>query len=690
MTDLSRRSLLAGLGAASLAGLPPAIARAAAIAPDVRKGTIEDIQHVVILMQENRSFDHYFGALRGVRGFADRHPIPLAPLPGEDSPRKVWEQYDGKAQGGPRAVGPFHLSTKADFDLIRMAGTPHTWPDAQAAWDEGRLSRWPEAKSQRAMGHYRREDIPFQYALAETFTICDAYHCSIQTGTNSNRLFLWSGSNGPDGTTGGPSIDNSHDSFPEDGGAADSYGWTTVVERLQAAGIDWRIYQDMADNFTDNPLVGFASFRASHKGQGDPELKARAMSTQALDALRRDVLAGTLPQVSYIIGTASGSEHPAPSSPAQGAAYTADVLDALTADPKVWARTALFVMFDENDGFFDHMPPPAPPSHGADGEALGGSTVDLAGEYHVHPSTGDPAGDPADLRGRPYGLGPRVPMYVVSPWSRGGWVNSEVFDHTSVTRFLEARFGLHDKEISPWRRAVCGDLTSTFDFTGADRSPFGPLPDPRPEAMRAAAVPHQVKPLAPVTREALWQEPGQRPSRPLDYDLDVTDRLSDNGIGLRFIAKGTRGAVFHVYDRHDLASPPRRYTVEAGKALEGEWRFARTGGYDLEVFGPNGFHRRFAGTGASAPAMVRWQLSPETVHLEIVARKPGVTLERAARADRPREAPVHFETGAHRLSLRSVQGWYDFTLDDGKGWHRRIAGRLDRPGVPSTSDPFAV
>ena len=479
MVTFSRRSLLsAGAALAGSAALPPAIARAAAIAPDRRTGTIRDVEHIVILMQENRGFDHYFGTMRGVRGFGDRLPIPLAPLRAGEAPRQVWQQYDRTAPDGPRLLAPFHLDTQKQFALMRMEGTPHTWPDAQAAWDEGRMSHWPEAKKQRAMGHYARADLPFQFALAEAFTICDAYHCAIQTGTNTNRLFLWTGTNDPLGKAGGPAISNSHDNFAEAGGAADSYRWTTVVERMQAAGIDWRLYQDMVDNFTDNPLVGFAAFRDAYHGKGDPALKDRALTTRGLDVLKADVLAGRLPQVSYIIATAAGSEHPNPSSPAQGAAYTAELLDALTADPKVWARTALFVMFDENDGFFDHIPPPAPPSRGKGGRPLGGSTVDLTGEYHDLPSTGDDDVDKPAYRGRPYGLGPRVPMYVVSPWSRGGWVNSQVFDHSSVIRFLETRFGFHEPNISPWRRAVCGDLTSAFDFAGSEPTP-ATLPDPR-------------------------------------------------------------------------------------------------------------------------------------------------------------------------------------------------------------------
>jgi phospholipase C len=688
MTDVSRRSLLASLGATALAALPPAIGRAAMIAPDVRTGSIKDVAHIVILMQENRGFDHYFGTMRGVRGFGDRHPIPLAPLAGGASPRDVWHQLDRHAAGGARQVAPFHLATRRDFELMRMEGTPHSWPDAQAAWDEGRMAHWPEAKSQRAMGHYRREDIPFQFALAEAFTICDAYHCSIQTGTNSNRLFLWSGTNDPGGTRGGPAIGNSHDSFPEDGGAVDPYRWTTTVERLQAIGVDWRIYQDMADNFTDNPLVGFAAFRNAQRGVGDPALKERALTTRGLDALRADVLAGKLPQVSYIVATAKGSEHPGPSSPAQGAVYTADVLDALTADPAVWARTALFVMFDENDGFFDHVPPPAPPSRDAAGELLGGSTVDVRGEYHDVPSSGDAKVDVPQFRGRPYGLGPRVPMYVVSPWSRGGWVNSQVFDHTSVIRFLEQRFDFRETNISAWRRAICGDLTSAFDFTAASREAVTPLPNPRADATRAAALRRQVSPDAPADPERRWQEPGTRRSRPLPYRLDVVDHVDDAGVRLRFSALPGAGAVFHVYDRNALDQAPRRYTVAAGKTIEDRWAFDPEGDYDLWVLAPNGFHRSFAGSKADRAIAVQWRIGAEEFALAVpaTAANAGLTIERGGMD----VGPVTVRPGRCRWSLEATYGWYDVKIRavTAPRFFRRLAGRIDVPRRASVSEPF--
>ncbi|NYB79272.1 MAG: phospholipase C, phosphocholine-specific, partial [Stenotrophomonas maltophilia] len=486
MTDIGRRRLLQAGVAAGLSPLLPSIARAAAIAPAAQTRSLEDLQHIVVFMQENRSFDHYFGTLPGVRGFGDRFVAPAPALQAGGRARNLWLQPDAS---GTRAIAPFPLDTAAHFGYMRVEGTPHTWPDAQRAWDHGRMGHWPKAKQNHSMGYFQRSDMPFQFALADAFTICDAYHCAMQAGTNPNRVFLWTGHNDAQARAGGPVIANSHDNFPEHGGHPASYRWTSYVERLQKAGVSWQIYQDMADNFTDNPLAGFEAFRRAYSAAPghDPQLRARGVSTRGLPQLRQDVLDGRLPQVSFIIADAAGSEHPGPSSPAQGAAYTARVLDALTADPEVWSRTALLLMFDENDGFFDHMPPPAPPSP-VDGGWAGASSVSTEGEYHRHPAPGDEKYDAAELRGRPYGLGPRVPLYVISPWSRGGWVDSQVYDHTSVIRLIERRFGVAAPDISPWRRAVCGDLSNAFDFAQRDTRPFvRGLPDVSAVAARAAA-----------------------------------------------------------------------------------------------------------------------------------------------------------------------------------------------------------
>ena len=595
-----------------------------------RSGTLMDVEHIVILMQENRSFDHYFGTMQGVRGFGDRFPIPVAPA-AAGLPGSVWFQRNERPDAAPRVVAPFRLNTEQAFGQIRVTGTPHLWPNAQGAWNHGRLDRWPTFKQNHSMAYFTEDDIPFQFALAKLFTVCDAYHCSFQGGTNPNRVFAFTGTNDPLAQGHGPVLGNRYDNLAFD--PAGGYAWTTYPERLQAAGVTWQVYQDMADNYTDNPLVGFRTFRDAAAGaQGGPDsalheqLRARALSTRDLAALRRDVQDDALPQVSFIVATAAGSEHPVPSSPAQGADYTAAVLEALASNPAVWSKTVLLLMFDENDGFFDHAPPPAPPSyirHDSDpmrSELAGASTVTTLGEYHEFGAVEDHGS--AELKHRPYGLGPRVPMYVISPWSRGGWVNSQVFDHTSIIRFIEQRFGVMEPNISPWRRAVCGDLCSAFDFTSHDASAFlAALPATGERAARARQLGATMLPSAPPQPAAPLQTSGVKPSRALPYRLNVKERATEGqalGAGaleLVFVNDGAAGAVFHVYDQLNLAAIPRRYTVEAGKELAGRWEFSGLhGAYDLWVLGSNGFHRRFAGHAAETSFGPRPQVRFQAEH----------------------------------------------------------------------------
>lgn len=708
---MSRRDFLrtlaqAGGASAVLATFPPAIQRALALPANQRTRSLQDVEHIVVLTQENRSFDHYFGTMEGVRGFADPFPVPVmdrqnlfsrktvfvqqtvggAPVPG----RPTWPQS--------RAIAPFRLNTVQDFPVMRVAGTPHAWLDAQLAWDHGRMNDWCNVKQNHALGYYAEGDVPFQFALARAFTICDHYHCATQTGTNTNRLFLFTGHNDPLGAAGGPSTDNSHDDFNPD--PSTDYLWTTYPERLQAAGVSWQVYQNMADNFTDNSLAGFRTFRNAWYGrQGYSQaLRERGVSTRDLDLLKADVLANRLPQVSWVVATAEGSEHPGPSSPASGADYIARVLDALTANPDSWSKTVLLINFDENDGFFDHMPPPAVPSYTsyssdpAQARLAGASTVDTTGEYH-HIQNG------ADARTlhRPYGLGPRVPMYVISPWTRGGWVNSQVFDHTSVVRFIEARFGVKEPLISPWRRAVSGNLLSCFDFVNPQDGAFPPLPDTAARRQLAVSLGSTKVPAIPSTLAAPVQAAGVRPARALPYELQVQAQTAAGLVDLTFQNAGEAGAVFHVYDRLALDQIPRRYTVEAGKQLTGRW--TATAAYDLWVLGPNGFHRHVAGDVRRA-ADAAW---PE-MNLQADRRAGELVIELVNNGNQPcvfqltsnkyttnripdvRVPPRSRSTV--RLPLAASSNWYDVSLRVSglPGWLRRFAGHLEN-GLPSISDP---
>jgi phospholipase C len=673
MTAERRRFLGHALAAGLINSMPPLLRQALAVPAHRATGTVMDVQHVVILMQENRSFDHYFGTLPGVRGFGDRFTIPLL---GRNS---VWEQGNGR-----RIVMPYHLDQEAGNAQCAL-DLPHTWPDAQAAWDDGRMDSWARSKTDASMAYYTRQELPFQFALADAFTLCDAYHCSLQGGTNPNRLYMLTGTNDPQGRDGGPAIDNRMEGL---GRPQDGLTWITYAERLEQAGVSWKVYQDMNDNYDCNMLAVFRTFREQYDRKEGPLYDKGLTSTlwgANLQGLRDDVVAGRLPQVSWIVAPALYSEHPRPSTAVQGGAYTQQVLEALLADPAVWSKTVLLQMYDENDAFFDHMPPPAAPAFNRDGSRAGASTVAYDDESHTDK--------------RLYGLGPRVPMLVVSPWSKGGWVNSQVFDHTSIVRFLELRFGVREPNISPWRRAVCGDLSSCFDFASPDASPPQLVQRGRQwadswrrsqQGLSGIEVPREAAQSAPR------QPRGVRPSRALPYQLEVDSAVlpERQAVMLRFVNSGKAGAVFHVYDRLHLERLPRRYTVEAGKVLDDVWTPAAAdlGRYDLWVLGPNGFHRLAQGVADAAGAAMELALAPLNGMLRVTLRNRGaapcdVALTKLAYGD----APVQWRTlapgGSARvlLALEAQQGWYDYAVQAGD-WMRRFAGRLES-GRHSISDP---
>jgi len=727
MTEsLSRRRFLRNTATAAGATMafsmfPPSIRKALAIAANNRTGTIQDVEHIVIFMQENRSFDHYFGTMQGVRGFADRFPIPVADSP-DFSNKTVWYQrYETAATGAPRVLAPQHNDTTQNFALIRTAGTPHLFPDAQDAWDDGKMTNWPDYKRPASMVYYKEADIPFQFALANAFTVGDANHSSFSGGTNPNRCFLYTGTNhGKDdptkpGVYNGPAVDNSYNTL-KNGTIGAGYTWMTYAERLEDAGVSWQVYQNNEKEFYAlNSLFGFKTFREANAASTptvsptrtprQQALYEKGIKTRDLDLLKADVIAGKLPKVSWVCATSSGSEHPSASSPAQGAAYTAQVLDALTANPEVWSKTVLILNFDENDGLFDHMPPPAPPSYlqydasPAIARLAGATTVDASDEYLGEDIGGIKAVE--NYKHRPYGLGPRVPLYVISPWSKGGWVNSQVFDQTSTIRFVEARFGVKEPNISPWRRAVVGDLTSCFNFVNPnDDDVVKTFPETATRDAASRALGKTTTP-APSTQVVLpVQATGTRKSRALPYELHTSSvaAVGAGKVDLIFANSGAAAAVFHVYDRKHLDAAPRRYTVEAAKQLTGSWDVAADkGAYDLWVLGPNGFHRHFTGTVAASGANPEVQVcyAPAENQVWVKVHNTGTAAAsvsikaNAYRTDGPWTLSVAPQgEGVQSWTLADSGGWYDFTVTvtGVAGYSRRFAGRLET-GKDSVSDP---
>jgi phospholipase C len=439
--ELSRRRLLTGATAlsgvaAGAAVLPASLRRALAAALEAPPGgSLRDIEHIVILMQENRSFDHYFGTMAGVRGFADPAAIRL---PGG---APVFRQpFPGHAQG---YLAPFHLDTRTT-SAQATPGTDHSWPTQHLAWNNGTMDRWVQAKGPFTMGYFTQADIPFQWALAQAFTVCDHYFCSVLGPTNPNRLCMWTGMIDPDGTGGGPVTDNS----PAYNNV--TLSWTTYPERLQRAGLSWQVYQE-EDNYDDNALAWFRQFAGA---SASSPLWQRGMQKRPAGWFEADARAGRLPQVSWLVAPTAQSEHP-DYFPAAGAEYVASKLDAIASNEDLWRKTVFILTYDENDGLFDHVPPPVSP-RGTQGEYVGGE---------------------------PVGLGFRVPAVVVSPWSAGGRVCSDVLDHTSLIRLIERRFGVREPNISAFRRRTCGDFTTALRFSGP------PAAYPRsPQAITLAAA----------------------------------------------------------------------------------------------------------------------------------------------------------------------------------------------------------
>ncbi|MBV9991318.1 MAG: phospholipase C, phosphocholine-specific [Alphaproteobacteria bacterium] len=652
MTD--RRTFLK-LGAAA-ALLPPNLRSVLAAPAKARTGTIQDVEHVVIFMQENRSFDHYFGTLKGVRGFSDPRAIAL---PGGNP---VWMQLSKSGE----TFTPFHLDTSQTAAQC-MASLDHSWKGSHELWKNH--DAWIDTKTRLTMGYFTRADLPFYHALADAFTICDAYHCSVWGPTTPNRLHLWSGTSGltvdhDRWAVANPDETNETADLRNDTKAFDAFEWRTCAEALQKAHVSWRVYQEY-DNYGDNGLAYFKAFR----GHGRRHLMERARAwvegsnkdnaktsrgEHLVKAFAQDVATDRLPQVSWIVAPTIMCEHPS-ATPGYGESLTFRLLDALTANPSVWAKTAFILNYDENDGFFDHMPPPNPPLT----PDLGASTVAMTGESY---------------RGIPFGFGPRVPAMVVSPWTVGGFVNSELFDHTSVLRFLEMRFGVAAPNISPWRRALAGDLTSVFDFTQAAPPAIPPAGDPMRKADRQCKLdpPH-------YSREDLpRQERGRRPARPLPYDIEVGGKAVPGGFALDFVNRGSAGAAFRVATD---GAGPWFFTVEAGRTLG--YTLPRNGAYDFSVLGPNGFLRRFKGDG-SGTIEAGFQTAALTVRNN--GSEPATV--RNGYDDMWRDVVLPGETRQvpMPLHLAATANWYDMSVACGAHL-QRFAGHVE-DGKPSLSDPL--
>ncbi|KAK0386804.1 hypothetical protein NLU13_6640 [Sarocladium strictum] len=403
---------------------------------------LADIDHVILFMQENRAFDHYFGTMPGVRGFADPNVQVNDGVP-------VWKQPVTPSQStSPNYLSPWYLNylggSWVDATQCITAGS-NGWTANHAAWNNGLNNHWAMNNTPYSIGYYKRDDLPE----------------SVIASTNPNRVMWISGSINVPGSLqtkdegGYPYIDNNETpGCDSDGINCYPLKWSTAPEKLEAAGVSWSVYQD-ADNFDDNPLAWFAQFQNSKKGSS---LNQKGFVGQTLDTFYAQAANGTLPEVSYIVGPAELSEHP-PYSPHDGSWLQKKISEAVINSPK-YSKSVLIISYDETGGWADHVNPYHSPE-GTPGEWLN-----------------DPYGDAGYT---PAGPGFRLPFYIISPFTRNGGVYTEHCDHTSQIAFIEkwqAAKGRNvtSDEVVPWRRGNMADLVNAFDFENPDYS-IPNLPD---------------------------------------------------------------------------------------------------------------------------------------------------------------------------------------------------------------------
>jgi phospholipase C len=814
-------------GATGLPGvLPASIQKALAINPPAGT-TWMDAEHVVILMQENRSFDHCYGNLKGVRGYRDPRAVDLP----DGNP--VWLQTNAAGE----TYAPFRLDIK-DTNATWMGSLPHSWTNQMDARNDGKYDKWLQAKPSGneayahmplTLGYYDRRDIPFYYSMADAFTVCDQNFCSSLTGTTPNRLYLWTGTIRDEQHAGARArVRNQDTDYQMEA------GWTTFPERLEAHGIDWRIYQNEISlhpnfkdeeegwlaNFTDNPIEWFSQFNVRFSRAYMPfipvliqrvtkeiaELQEKMKASPSDDALkkqleekkaalerlkkeqkqitpdnynkltpgqqslhsraftrnsedpyfhnlatlhyqadgpggevqvpkgdvlhqfREDVGNGKLPAVSWLVAPENFSDHPG--APWYGAWYVSEVLDILTKNPEVWKKTIFILCYDENDGYFDHVPPFTAPDPSRPETGQVSKDIDTGVEWVTREQDLQHATE-QEARSGPIGLGYRVPLVIASPWSRGGYVNSQVFDHTSILQFME-KFISHksgrkivESNISAWRRTVCGDLTSVFRPYNGER-----IPTPRPlgrnkviEEIHKAKFRQLPAGYKQLTKEEIdevrrdpsgshfipGQEKGTRPSCALPYELYVEADMNEEGNALALslrvdkLAFGelTVGSPFTVYV-HGRERSMRNYAVAAGDQLNDTFPLSLFADekYDLRVHGPNGFYRGFAGKGnAGVLVNMDYQFTAEGkpsggLALQIVnagsSRDRTLTIRDNAYGGKPiiRKMAASQSGQSITLDTRAQSGWYDYSIlvDGHEEYERRYAGRVET-GKDSISDP---
>jgi phospholipase C len=843
---IKKATLLSGMAGMNTL-IPASIQRALAINPNPGS-TWKDAEHIVILMQENRSFDHCFGTLRGVRGFNDPRAIQLP------NGNPVWLQSNHAGE----TYAPFHLDIK-DTKSTWMSSLPHSWENQVNARNDGKHDEWLNVKRNSikeyadmplTLGYYNRQDIPFYYELADGFTVCDQHFCSALTGTNPNRLYFWTG------TIRAEQNENSRANVWNEDMDYGTLSWKTFPEVLEENDISWKFYQNEVSidvgfkdeqdpwlsNFQDNPLEFFSQYnirlhnkhliqvrnlmnslppeisslqkQLENLQTSDPSVKEIRKNLdekkKALDAaireikeynqekfdslspknkslhqkafvtnindphyhsleeisyedngakrnlklpkgdllhqFREDVNKGKLPTVSWLAAPENLSDHP--SSAWYGAWYVSEVMDILTKNPEVWKKTIFILTYDENDGYFDHVPPFVAPNSGNPETGKASAGLDTSVEIVTVQQAKERKGYTSLFqRESPIGLGFRVPLIVASPWSRGGYVNSEIFDLTSTIQFLETFLSqktgksIKDSNMSDWRRTVCGDLTSIFRDSEGDpsasleflkkdvfmESVYNAKFKKLPSDFKALSVeeisqflnnPH-ASPFMPQ------QEKGVKPSNGLSYQLYAEGKLNTekNGFDIRFESSGKAfgktalGSPFNVYAPgkylHTVNGSAEfrdirtwAFAVKSSSQVEATWPLHEFENniYHLRIYGPNGFFREFKGSVEDPLINIRCEYETGggnklTGNIELILSNQAKIPLRVEITDNAYKKPLvkrdlhPFAGNSGNLivpiDLRKQFGWYDFTVKiiGSDLFEKRFAGHVDT-GEQGFSDPY--
>ncbi|MGS4344737.1 phosphocholine-specific phospholipase C [Myroides odoratus] len=808
--DFIKTSSLFMGGMTVLNAMPSSIQRALSIEADAGT-TFLDAEHVVFLMQENRSFDHCYGTLRGVRGFNDPRVIH------QPNQLPVWFQQDLDQS----IYGPFRLDIE-NTKITWMGSLPHSWKDMVEARNDGKMDQWLIAKRPGnkdfahmplTMGYFTREDIPFYYAFADAFTVCDQHFCSSLTGTSANRSYFWAGAirENPRDPNSVAHVNNGQINYQD-------VSWKTYPERLEEHNIAWKVYQNELSlpvgftdseeswlaNFTDNNLEFYQQYNvrfhhahinfktlelqrlnqkieeAEQAGESiqkwveertvleayleqygaeafnqltpfEQRIHQKAFTTNTADPdyhnleeidyqekgetkkvevpkgdilyqFRKDVVADQLPMVSWLVAPCNFSDHPG--APWFGAWYVSEVLDILTQNPEVWKKTIFILTYDENDGYFDHVAPFVPPLSTDGKQGKVSSKIDTQDEWVTLAQ--DKARDPKSALSSPIGLGYRVPMVVASPWTRGGWVNSEVCDLTSTLQFLEyfieKKTGkkVVEENISQWRRGTCGNLTSVFqaandlkkvelDFVNRNQYVeriLNARDKNYPQGFNAYT-------RTEISEHKMWnnvrhfpkQEGGTKKACGLPYNVNANVRVNEKGVLMNFaiVANQLKNkdylAPIQVYAHHQVERERGKnwsFSVDEKDPLSYEWNRQEVEAdfYNFSVHSFNGFYRNFKGKLSDPPVEINFKvLANQTIEV-VLKNKSKQRLSFYVQDVIYTKRNEKIVIDAHKeqlitLEYAAFKGWYDvvISLADYASFSYQYAGHIEN-GASSITDPY--